>query len=172
MSRDAPKSSTPNADLFMAQSPAARRAINLHLCHAALDRWNQYAGTFRLRRMAYAESVTGTRRIVDIRLPADALRAAELNRPDAKIRSRYQEPMCAIQDNDWTPPQPVEFAYLAVRNAFGRYAQGDETIEEWAITSQALAASTDPAERTRRFREALSLFGAAESDPTDCHTGP
>ncbi len=124
------------ANRFYALKTAQRRQVHFTLCQYALRRWNDYAnaqGTIR-----YIDTVVGTRQEVDIQLPADALEAARQGRDLANIAARYQEPIVAMQDDDLTFPEPIEFAYYAIYNLFGKYALAQD-IDDWLIVNQALS---------------------------------
>ncbi|MFE3759550.1 hypothetical protein ACFXO9_35055 [Nocardia tengchongensis] len=75
---------------------------------------------------------------MDVELPADALRSARAGVDLADIGNRYLEPITALQDDDLTFPDPVEFAYYAIYNCFSKYSRGDD-IPDWLIVNQALS---------------------------------
>lgn len=122
--------------LFLQLGADHRRQVHLSLCEEALPTWIDYVrGKPALR---YRDSVVGMRHRVDVELPADALRSARAGVDLADIGNRYLEPIAALQDDDLTFPDPVEFAYYAIYNCFRKYASGDD-IPDWLIVNQALS---------------------------------
>ncbi|MFE3700788.1 hypothetical protein ACFXO7_23295 [Nocardia tengchongensis] len=123
--------------LFLQLGADRRRQVHLALCEDALPTWIDYV---RGRRtpLRYRDSVVGMRHHVDVELPADALRSARAGMDLADIGNRYLEPITALQDDDLTFPDPVEFAYYAIYNCFSKYARGDD-ISDWLIVNQALS---------------------------------
>ncbi|MFE3028796.1 hypothetical protein, partial [Nocardia tengchongensis] len=102
-----------------------RRLVHLSLCEEALPTWIDYVQGKRAR-LRYRDSVVGIRHHVDVELPTDALRSAHAGTDLADIGGRYLEPISALQDDDLTFPDPVEFAYYAIYNCFRKYACGDD----------------------------------------------
>lgn len=107
----------------------------------ALARWKAYvAGEGQIR---YRESVTGTEQVVDAALPAEALAAARSGQDVAAVAARYGEPITALQDDDLSFPDPIEFAFYAIYNFFQKYGL-EKDVDDWLIVNQ--AASSDPDE--------------------------
>src|SRR3954447_23825531 len=63
------------------------------------------------KKMRYVEGVAGTRQTVDPTLPQDALEAVRTGSDLRDVARRYGEPIAALQDEDWRPPEPILFAY-------------------------------------------------------------
>jgi hypothetical protein len=88
--------------------------------------------------MRYVEGVAGTRQTVDPTLPQDALEAVRTGSDLRDVARRYGEPIAALQDEDWRPPEPILFAYYSIYNLFEKYDQARD-IDDWLIPNQALA---------------------------------
>ncbi|MFD6355120.1 hypothetical protein [Nocardia tengchongensis] len=129
-----------------------RRQVHLSLCEDALPTWIDYVQSKRAR-LRYRDSVVGMRHHVDVELPADALHSARAGVDLADIANRYLEPISALQDDDLTFPDPVEFAYYAIYNCFRKYACGDD-IPDWLIVNQALSVHDD-SEAVSRLTRAI-----------------
>jgi hypothetical protein len=106
------------------------------------------------RSIKYVESVSGTRQKVDFQLREDAFISAKSGRDLAKVETRYDEPIAAMQDFDLQFPEPVKFAYYSLYNLFRRYAL-IEQIDDWRIVNQTLAAKADRGGWLRMLREAI-----------------
>lgn len=101
--------------------------------------------------LRYRDSVVAMWHQVDVDLPADALPAAHAGVDLADVGSRYLEPMSALQDDDLTLPDPVEFAYFAIYNCFCKYVR-DQDIPDWLIVNQALSVHDNDAVAARLTR--------------------
>ncbi|MFI6869929.1 hypothetical protein [Nocardia sp. NPDC050406] len=130
-----------------------RRQVHLSLCEDALLAWTGYARRNRAA-LRYRDAVVGMRHHVDVDLPADALRAVEAGVDSAGVGDRYLEPITALQDDDLSFPEPIEFAYYAIYNCFRKYVRADD-IPDWLIVNQALSIHDDHevAERLTRAIE-------------------
>lgn len=128
------------AKQFHDLSADERRNVLLFLGESALRKWREYCSIHR--RISYVETVCGTHQSVDTELPADACQAAREGCDSKNVANRYQEPIAAMQDDDLTFPDPVEFAYYALYNLFNKYAV-HETVDDWIIVNQALSSEED-----------------------------
>ncbi|WP_327140070.1 hypothetical protein [Nocardia sp. NBC_01327] len=124
-------------DLFFRLDADHRRQVHLSLCEDALPTWIGYIRN-KATPLRYRDSLVGMRHHVDLELPADALRSARAGVDLADVGTRYLEPITALQDNDLTFPDPVEFAYYAIYNCFRKYVRGGD-IPDWLIVNQALS---------------------------------
>ncbi|MGW4356211.1 hypothetical protein ACWELJ_29405 [Nocardia sp. NPDC004582] len=138
------------SQLFAQLGADRRRQVHLSLCEDALPTWTGYIHDKRAH-LRYRDSVVGMRHDVDIELPADALRSACAGTDLADVGNRYLEPITALQDDDLTFPDPVEFAYYAIYNCFRKYATGDD-IPDWLIINQALSIHDDREAASRLTR--------------------
>ncbi len=128
------------ADRFETLSAAEKRTVHLVLCRHALTRWREFcAGRPPIH---YVESVVGTGQTVDPDLPADAVESARAGRDLQQVAARYREPIAAMQDDDLTFPEAITFAYYAIYNLFGKYAES-RAVDDWLIVNQALAAEQE-----------------------------
>jgi hypothetical protein len=130
-----------------------QRQVHLSLCEDALETWSSYVGTRPPLR--YVDSVVGMRHEVDVGLPADALRSARAGVDLANVESRYREPIVAMQDDDLTFPDPVEFAYYAIYNCFRKHACGED-IDPWLIVNQALSSNDNKESWAPRLTQAMA----------------
>ncbi|MCA2209063.1 hypothetical protein [Nocardia rosealba] len=142
---------TPN-ERFLRLGADQRRQVHLSLCADVLPAWTDYVRG-KPSALRYRDSVVGMRHHVDVELPIDALGAARAGVDLANISSRYLEPITALQDDDLTFPDPVEFAYYAIYNCFRKYVSGED-IADWLIVNQALAVH-DPGEAAQRLTRAV-----------------
>ena len=114
-----------------------RREVHLNLCTKALDVWLTYCDASD--SLVYNESVCGTTQTVDRALPGAALLSVIANEDLDGVAARYLEPLTAIQEDDFSLPREVEFAYLAIHNLYARYVLG-KPIDDWLIVNQSLTA--------------------------------
>ena len=129
-----------------------KRSVHLILCEHALSKWREYCAT--QRRIDYVETVCGTHQVVDTELPADALHSAREGCDIKNVAKRYQEPIAAIQDDNLTFPDPIEFAYYALYNLFHKYA-AQEIVDDWLIVNQALSSEEDESQRRTQLETAI-----------------
>ena len=128
-------------DRFLALSAHRRRVVHDCLVEQALARWNAYIGS--QGEIRYRETVAGTEQIVDASLPEDAVRAVRTGEGADSVDSRYGEPSTALQDDDLSFPEPVEFAYYAILNYFRKYALRRD-VDDWLIVNQAISSVDEP----------------------------
>lgn len=136
---------------FLALSPPERRVVHELLVEQALARWKAHAE--KEGEIRYRETVVGTEQIVDASLPADAVRAVRTGEGVEAVDGRYGEPTAALQDNDLSFPEPVEFAYYAILNYFRKYAL-QRDVDDWLIVNQAVS-SVDEREWEGTLRRAI-----------------
>jgi hypothetical protein len=121
---------------FLSLSPPQQRIVHDLLVEQALARWQAHAE--EKGEIRYRETVTGTEQIVDASLPEDAVRAVRTGEAVDTVNRRYGEPSTALQDNDLSFPDAVEFAYYAVLNYFRKYAL-QRDVDNWLIVNQAVS---------------------------------
>jgi hypothetical protein len=100
---------------------------------------------------------------VDATLPADALRSARAGADIANVQRRYEEPIVALQDDDLSFPEPVEFGYYGIYTCFRKYVNGME-IEPWLIVNQALSSDDDSDSWALRLEQAIAAEANTPSD--------
>jgi hypothetical protein len=127
-------------DQFLALPSHQRRVVHELLVKHALAVWKAYAD--REGEIRYRETVVGTEQIVDASLPEDAVRAVRTGQGVDAVDRRYGEPKAALQDNDLSFPEPVEFAYYAILNYFRKYAL-QRDVDDWLIVNQAVSAADE-----------------------------
>src|SRR5687767_2545789 len=101
---------------FVALPAAGRRRVLIELCGRALEVWEERYPVGS--QINYFETVAGTSQSVDVGLPREALCVLKGEGVDANIAERYLEPMVALRDRDLELPDPVEFAYYCIYNAY------------------------------------------------------
>lgn len=122
---------------FHALPTELRKQIQLDLCTRAFHLWLEYCRT--RDSLIYVETVCGTQQMIDRLLPEDAIRCVVQHKDALKVRERYREPICALQDCDLELPDDVELAYYSIYNLFRKYVLGDP-IDDWLIVNQSLSA--------------------------------
>jgi hypothetical protein len=150
----------PLAEQFFALPAEGRRVVHFALCEHALQIWNRYSTVHE--RIRYTESVCGTSQVVDSQLPGEAFEAAKRNEFSTQLETRYREPITAMQEDDLSFPEDVQFAWYAVYNLFCRYAQ-KEAVDDWLIVNQALASEKDPQKQDILLAAAISAAHDQES---------
>ncbi|MEU1432387.1 hypothetical protein ABZ412_35500 [Nocardia sp. NPDC005746] len=150
-------------ELFFQLGADRRRQVHLSLCEDALSTWIGYTRG-KPAQLRYRDSVVGMRHHVDVELPADALLSACAGEDLADVGSRYLEPIAALQDDDLTFPDPVEFAYYAMYNCFRKYVGGDD-ISDWLIVNQALSVHDDSEAASRLTRAIGDIDSTAGGNP-------
>ena len=126
-----------SASTFLAMSANQQRVVHLRLLERAVSVWEEHYPPNSCP--TYQETVTGTIQELDVGLPREALTAIHKLCDLANIAGRYREPIVALQDDDLELPDPVEFAYYAVYNAFRLHVLGRD-IDPWLVVNQALSA--------------------------------
>jgi hypothetical protein len=141
------------AETFHQLTPGHQRQVHLALCEHALAVWVGYVKT--RAPICYTDSVVGMRHEVDIELPADALRSARAGADLANVKSRYREPIVAMQDDDLMFPDPVTFAFYAIYHCFKKHACRED-IDPWLIVNQALSSDDDSNSWKPRLTQAIA----------------
>jgi hypothetical protein len=127
----------PSAAKFLAMSSVQQRVVHLRLLAHAMAIWEQHFSA--VANPAYIESVAGTTQELDVRLPSEALAAIREQRDQANIAARYREPIVSLRDCDLVLPEPAEYAYYAIYNAFCLHVVGRK-VDPWTIVNQVLSA--------------------------------
>jgi hypothetical protein len=142
---------SPLAVQFYSLAPDQQRLVVIPLLEKALEVWEQYysPGT----RPTYQESITGSIQELDTDLPREAWEAIIAGTDTNGIAMRYLEPIVALRDEDMQVPEPAEFAYYAIYNAYQRYIR-HESVGDNVLINQIL--SSLPEEQAEgAFREAV-----------------
>ena len=128
---------------FHLLSDDGTKRVHQHLCAKVVEVWSQFA--VENVEMKYVDSVVGLVHRPEFMLPLEAFEAAfkgASREAVAEMSWRYNEPLAALQDDDWPLPVNVSYGYYAIFNAFRKYALG-ENVDDWLIVNQALSVSTD-----------------------------
>jgi hypothetical protein len=146
----------PAAESFFLLPPDAKRRVHMHVCRSALEVWESYVR--QMSNLSYEESVCGTRQMVDVFLPLEAIEAVTSGTPSPDLGERYLEPIVALGDGDLELPSQVEFAFYAIYNLFRKYAEHRADVDDWLIVNQALSAHPE-----ERWKDLLDS-GLASAD--------
>lgn len=117
-----------------------KRIVHFELCRNALEVLNKYFSA--IGKIEYVETVVGAKHTVDKKLPGDAFLSAENGKDMYKSEKRFVEPIVALQDEDISFPENIEFAYYAIYNLFRKYALGAK-VDDWLIVNQALSSEIE-----------------------------
>jgi hypothetical protein len=125
--------------IFGALSAKVKKDFHLSACQFSLDEWNEFwkntdAG------MRYTDTVVGLKHEIDFELPLKAYLAVKFDEYDKLIETEYREPIAALQDGDWNPPDDIQMAYYSIYNLYQKYS-GLEKIDDWLIINQSLSSS-------------------------------
>lgn len=126
----------PLAAAYFDLSEATQKQVHLYLLSKVLPVWQSFVAEHP--SLTYLESVAGTQQTVDGQLPEDAVKAIEFGWDHAQVAERYLEPLAALQDGDLSLPEPIEFAYYAMFNAFRLHVLG-EPLDHWLVVNQSLS---------------------------------
>lgn len=144
------------ADTFLNLAPDRKKAVHLDLCSQALRVWEDYYD--RNGTLEYVETVAGTKQVVDRGLPAAAIRAVETGSDAENVAYRYQEPIAAMQDDDFNLPDDIELAYYSIYNLFRRYVSS-RIDDDWLIVNQALSAHGETSDYASILAAAINQNG-------------
>lgn len=127
-------------EVFENLSSAEKKQVQRELCKRALSEWDIYCA--KGKGLQYRDSVVGMKHKIDIALPKRAYEAACNGTECAEVTESYQEPIVAMQDMDWEPPEKIEYAYYAIYNFYRKHAKNSD-IDDWLIVNQALSSQPD-----------------------------
>ena len=144
---------------FLELSPRERRLVHDRLVERALAAWTAYTAT--RGEIRYRETVVGTEQVVDVTLPEDAVRAVHSGQGIAQVHERYGEPIAALQDDDLSFPDPIQFAYYAVLNYFRKYAL-ERDVDDWVIANQAVSSEADETKWEGLLKTAIEAASVAD----------
>lgn len=147
------------AQRFLGLNLKQQKSVEIDLCQRVLQIWQSYAEEQThgaQREWQYFDGVVGMLHSVDIHLPARALQSvkgarssvqklnpeaelgAELRAELQELSQAYQEPIVALQDQDWELPEPILYAYYAIYNLWRKYVL-QQSFETLLIVNQALS---------------------------------
>lgn len=126
-------------DKFMGSLPKARRFdLAIRLSKLALPLWDEYAAANELN---YSDTVVGMFHEVDpllLKRTIDTVdehyhsenpnNPAEFIRKLAILQKEFEDPIVALQDDDWQLPDPVRKTFYAVHNLAEALAGNEKTV--------------------------------------------
>lgn len=130
-----------------------KKTTHINLCCSALEVWNNFIKDSPI--IKYSDSVIGISHTLENKLLNEAYQAV-LDGEDSKmIKTRFQEPIAALQDEDLEFPTKVASAYYAIYNLFRKYILFEE-IDDWLIIKQVLSCFEDPQYRDYLLAKSMS----------------
>lgn len=129
---------------FLALTMAQQKAVEIRLCRHALKNWESYCAQQNPEQqpLTYFDTVVGMIHQVEVDLPRKALAEVEQEQVQSKLYSAYNEPIVALQDQDWELPEYAEYAYYALYNLWRKYML-KQRLDPLLILNQALASIQD-----------------------------
>lgn len=121
---------------FSALNADAKKQSQIQACQQALIVWNEFVK--QGKGLSYHDSIVGMKHTINSNLPKLALLAVINNQASEEISKGYLEPITALQDRDWEPPEHVELAYYAIYNLYRKYCEYIE-IDDWLIINQCIS---------------------------------
>jgi hypothetical protein len=125
---------------FMALNADAKKQAYIQACQKTLVVWE--ALVKQGKELSYRDSIVGMKHTINSNIPKLALQAIICSQPSQEISNVYLEPITALQDMDWRPPENIEFAYYAIYNLYRKYCEGIE-IDDWLIINQCISAQVN-----------------------------
>lgn len=140
-------------DKFMSLGVEARKQAHINACGYSLSAWDQYVRDGN--GLGYRDSVVSMKHYLREDLPNNALQAIMNNAPSKEISELYLEPIAALQEMDWEPPEYIEYAYYSIYNAYRKYCEGSD-IDDWLIINQSLSSEPKKENWGAIFKKVLS----------------
>jgi len=133
---------------FMVLDADTKKKLHIKACQFSLHIWEKFAQ--QGKNLSYLDSVVSMRHTIDNNIPKRALKAVKMKQSNHEISKNYREPIVALQDMDWQPPERIEFAYYSIYNLYQKYCQGID-VDDWLIINQCIAAQSNDDCRTVLF---------------------
>lgn len=130
-------------DKFISLDAEARKNAHIKACSYSLSVWDKFVQDGN--SLSYRDSVMLMKHQLEEDLPNNALQAIIDNVSSKEISELYLEPIAALQDMDWEPPEHIGYAYYSIYNAYRKYCEGSD-IDDWLIINQSL--SSEPKEES------------------------
>ncbi len=141
------------AEKFFALSEEDKKKVHISMADLALRSWKAFVENGDVPQ-SYRESVVGTHQEFDVVLPDRALEVLKAGSNAAQVLIDYQEPICAMQDEDLVLGDDAEMAYYAIYNTIMKYVAGKQ-VDDWLIVNQALSSLGDGADIFTPLRQAI-----------------
>jgi len=124
------------AATYLALAPDRQKAVQMILLERALLAFE--SSYPRHGTTEYSESLCGTSQKFDHSLPSDAIWCITVSEDVANVWVRFGEPICAMQEGSFELPEPLDFAYYSIYNAFRLHVRA-QPIDPWLVVNQALS---------------------------------
>ncbi len=138
---------------FISLDACEKRKAHINACTYSLAAWDAF--TQKGKKLSYRDSVVLMKHQIEKELPGNALQAVIDGLANKKIEESYLEPIAALQDMDWEPPDNIEYAFYSIYNLYRKYLEGAE-IDDWLIINQCLSSETDENKWNSMFLTILS----------------
>ncbi len=106
-------------DKFISLDAEARRKAHIKACTCSLAVWDEFCQNGK--KLSYRDSVVLMKHRIEKELPGKALQAVIQNAPCKDIAASYLEPISALQDMDWEPPEHIKYAFYSIYNLYRKY---------------------------------------------------
>jgi len=140
-------------DKFISLDAEAKKKAHIKACSYSLAAWDAFVQ--QGKKLSYRDSVVMMKHQIEETLPNDALQAIINSAPREEISDKYLEPIAALQDMDWEPPEHIEYAYYSIYNVYRKYGE-DADIDDWLIINQCLSSETNEEKWDVIFKSILS----------------
>ena len=140
---------------FISLDYEAKKKAHIKACTFSLDSWQLFVK--KGKNLSYRDSVVFIKHKIDKSLPMDALEAVIAGEQRKEISESYLEPIAALEDMDWRPPEYVEYAYYSIYNLYRKYCEGSD-IDDWLIINQSLSSEKNEEKWDSMFKSILYLF--------------
>lgn len=138
---------------FISLDANEKKKALIKACTYSLAAWDAF--TKKSKKLSYRDSVVLMKHQIEKGLPRNALQAVIDGLPNKRIEECYLEPIAALQDMDWEPPENIEYAFYSIYNLYRKYCEGAE-IDDWLIINQSLSSETDEKKWNAMFLSILS----------------
>jgi hypothetical protein len=138
---------------FLLLDANEKKKAHIKACTYSLAAWDAF--TEKGKNLSYRDSVALMKHQIENDLPGKALQAVIEGLASKEIEECYLEPITALQDMDWEPPENIEYAFYSIYNLFRKYCEGAE-IDDWLIINQSLSSETDENKWNTMFLSILS----------------
>ena len=132
----------------------AKKKAHIKACEYSLLAWEAFVQ--KGKNLSYRDSIVLMKHHINKCLPSNALKAVKNNTPNIEINELYLEPITALQDMDWEPPENIEYAYYSIYNLYKKYCE-DEDIDDWLIINQCLSSAITEEKGYAIFQDMLSV---------------
>ncbi|WP_163932753.1 hypothetical protein [Paraferrimonas sp. SM1919] len=140
-------------DKFISLDAEAKKKAHIKACGYSLAAWDSFVQ--KGKGLSYRDSVVLMKHHIDQSLPSGALQAVIDGEAKKEISEKYLEPIAALQDMDWEPPEHIEYAFYSIYNLYRKYCEASD-IDDWLIINQCLSSETNEEKWNAIFKSILS----------------